>query len=69
MAGGGVKGGTIIGKSDPTGAEPADQPVRPADLAATLFTQLGIDPARKLHASTGRPIYIVRHGEVIDGLV
>ena len=69
MAGGGVKGGTIIGKSDPTGSEPADQPVRPADLAATIFTQLGIDPSKKLHASSGRPIDLVRHGEVIDGLV
>jgi hypothetical protein len=69
MAGGGVKGGTIIGKSDPTGSEPADQPVQPADMAATIFTQLGIDPSKKLSASNGRPFDLVRHGQVISGLV
>ncbi len=69
MAGGGVKGGQIVGRSDPTGSEPADRPVGPADMAATLFTQLGISPEKELMSPGNRPIEIVRHGKVIDGLV
>jgi len=43
LAGGGVQGGTIIGRSDRTGAQPADRPVGPAEFAATLYRLLGID--------------------------
>jgi uncharacterized protein (DUF1501 family) len=43
LAGGGVPGGTVVGASDRTGAYPADRPVRPPDLAATLYRLLGID--------------------------
>jgi uncharacterized protein (DUF1501 family) len=43
LAGGGVRGGTVVGASDLTGAYPADRPVRPPDLAATLYRLLGID--------------------------
>jgi hypothetical protein len=43
LAGGGVRGGTIVGASDRIGAYPADRPVRPPDLAATLYRLLGID--------------------------
>lgn len=69
MAGGGLKGGVIIGGSDPTASEPSHSPVGPADMAATIFTQLGINPEKELLSTGGRPIEIVRHGKVIKGLV
>ena len=43
MAGGGIKGGQIIGSSDSTGAEPKDRPVSPQEVAATLYHAMGID--------------------------
>jgi uncharacterized protein (DUF1501 family) len=43
LAGGGVPGGTVVGASDREGAYPANNPVRPPELAATLYRLLGID--------------------------
>src|SRR5688572_21603295 len=45
LAGGGVKGGQVIGSSDRVGESPQDSPVTPADLAHTIYTLLGIDPS------------------------
>ncbi len=45
LAGAGIPGGLVLGKTDARGDEPAQHPVTPADLAATLYTRLGIDPA------------------------
>ena len=53
FAGGGVKGGQIVGSSDAHGAEPLDRPVTPAEVAATLFGSLGIDPRRTIRTSSG----------------
>jgi hypothetical protein len=69
LAGGGVKGGTIHGATDPYGGEPADSPVGPEDIAATIFTQLGINPEGKLMSPGDRPIDIVRHGQVIRNVI
>lgn len=55
LAGGGVRGGTVYGSSDETGAYPATDPVRSGDLAATLFWRFGLDPATELRDSTDRP--------------
>ena len=69
LAGGGVARGTVFGASNATGAEPERDPVRPADLAATVFAQLGIDPAKKLEAPGGRPLDLVRDGRVLTGVL
>lgn len=69
MAGGGVAGGSVIGSSDPVGEGPKDQPVTPADLAATMYTLLGIDPAQLMHTRDGRPIQASRDGHVIKELL
>jgi hypothetical protein len=69
MAGGGIKGGVIHGSTDAYGAEPANAPVSPGDIAATIFTQLGIDPRRKLMAAGNRPINIVRDGDAIQPIL
>jgi uncharacterized protein (DUF1501 family) len=42
LAGGGVRGGQIIGASDRRGEHPVDRPVTPADLGTTLLSTLGI---------------------------
>jgi uncharacterized protein (DUF1501 family) len=68
MAGGGVRGGQVIGASDAKGTEPAGEAIRPDDVAASLYRCLGIDPKKEYRTSTGRPVMIVRDGRPIDGL-
>ena len=69
MAGGGLKGGVAVGKSNAKGEEPADRPLRPEDVAFTKFEALGIDPAKIYHTPTGRPIRIAQNGQAIKELV
>jgi uncharacterized protein (DUF1501 family) len=69
LAGGGIKGGTIYGTSDPTAAEPDSDPVNPADLATTVYHQLGIVADKELMAPGGRPIEIVDGGKVVKDLL
>lgn len=69
MAGGGVKGGQIIGTSDAVGEGPKDNPVTPTDLAATIYTLLGIDPTAEMHTADGRPVKINAGGKVIKELI
>ena len=69
LAGGGIKGGQVIGSSDRVGESPKNQPVTPSDLAATIYTLLGIDPKRELHTSDGRPVVINPDGQIIQGLI
>ncbi|MEX2176542.1 MAG: DUF1501 domain-containing protein [Pirellulaceae bacterium] len=69
LAGGGIPGGQVIGSSDATGESPRDQPVTPADLAATIYSLLGIDPQQLLHTADGRPVHISRDGRPIAALL
>ncbi len=62
FAGGGVQGGRVIGASDPIGAVPADRPVEPADIAATIFHSLGLKLETTLPGPAGRPFPIVDIG-------
>jgi len=55
LAGGGIKGGRVLGASDKIGAYPATDPVSPGDLAATIFSSFGLDPTREIRDITGRP--------------
>jgi uncharacterized protein (DUF1501 family) len=61
LAGGGVRGGQIIGSSDAVAEGPLDRPVTPSDMAATIYTLLGIDPQTELHTANGRPVRITPH--------
>lgn len=61
LAGGGVSGGQVIGSSDSVGESPKDRPVTPSDLAATIYSLLGIDPKTELHTSDGRPVRVTPH--------
>ncbi|HEX6812644.1 MAG TPA: DUF1501 domain-containing protein [Planctomycetota bacterium] len=65
LAGGGIKRGHVHGSSNATGAEPETDAVRPADVAATVYSLLGIDPDKKLMSPGGRPIDLVREGRVL----
>lgn len=58
LAGGGVKRGFVYGKSDETGSHPAENPVTPDDLAATIYYLMGIDPRSEVMDAQGRPIMI-----------
>ncbi len=62
FAGGGVKGGRVIGKSDPVGGFPAERPVMPGDLVATIFHSLGLDHETFLPGPAGRPFPLVDLG-------
>ncbi len=68
MAGGGVRGGQVIGTSDDKGTLPADEGRSPDDVAASFYHALGIDHTREYHTTTGRPVMIVRDGTVIPEL-
>jgi hypothetical protein len=58
LAGGGVRGGQVHGSSDPQAAYPSTNPVSPADLAATIYHCLGIDPRAHVADQQGRPVLI-----------
>ncbi len=58
LAGGGVKRGFVHGASDKSGAYPAEDPVRPDDLAATIYQALGIDPHTEVRTAANRPAFI-----------
>ena len=62
LAGGGVVGGAIHGSSDRIGAFPATEPATPGDLAATIFSRFGIDPATEIRDVAKRP-YTLSTGE------
>ncbi len=64
FAGGGVRGGQTIGQSDKTGAYPASSPYRPADLAATVYRALGIDPATEMKDRLNRPSLLCSGQEI-----
>jgi hypothetical protein len=65
LAGGGIKGGTVIGASDPRGMEPASDPVKPEDLAATIYHALGIDYTQSISSPEGVRITLARGGSHI----
>jgi hypothetical protein len=69
LAGGGVKGGIVYGASDATATEPDRDAVDPADLATTMYHQLGIVADKELMAPGNRPVEIVDGGKVIQALI
>ncbi|MGN6546305.1 MAG: DUF1501 domain-containing protein [Aureliella sp.] len=62
FAGGGVRGGQVVGASDPIGAVPAERPVEPPEVVATIFHSLGLDLETTLPGPAGRPFPIVDSG-------
>jgi hypothetical protein len=68
LAGGGVKGGQVIGATDASGEAIKDRPVSVNDLLRTVCHSLNIDPTKQNMSSIGRPIPIVDGGEVVTEL-
>ncbi len=66
IAGGGVRGGSVYGRTNANGTAPEDDPCSPADISATIMNSLGIEPTREVHTTTGRPITLFREGKVIE---
>ena len=68
LAGGGVRGGQAYGSSDRAAAYPSTNPVSPADVAATIYHCLGIDPQAHFYDQQGRPL-VVSCGQPLHALL
>jgi hypothetical protein len=69
LAGGGVRGGQVIGSTDQNGAEVRDRPVTVPDLYRTVARTLDINADKQRVAPSGRPIKTVNGGTIIEGLL
>ena len=58
VAGGGVKGGRVIGRTDAKGTEPTDRPVTPQELVATIFHAMGIQADASIPGPEGAPVAV-----------
>jgi hypothetical protein len=67
VAGGGVRGGTIVGESDEKAAFPKSNPKTPQDMLATVYRHLGVDVNAE-YLNNGRPIRVLPSGRPIDEL-
>lgn len=68
FAGGGVRGGQVIGGTDRHGAFPVTRPYHAGDVAASIYHAIGIDPETTLYDRQHRPIPVLPQGDVIAGL-
>jgi hypothetical protein len=69
FAGAGIRGGTVYGASDAQAAFVKDKPVSTADICATIYHCLGIDPEMPVHDRSGRPIPIANGGQPIRDIL
>lgn len=69
IGGGGIQGGRVVGSSDELAEKPADKPMGPEDLAATIFHQMGINPQEEFLTPEGRPVKVVNGGKIIRELL
>jgi uncharacterized protein (DUF1501 family) len=66
LAGCGVRGGQVIGATDPLGTTVADRPVTVPDLFCTLYRCLGINFRHENQSNVGRPLRLVEGGAVVQ---
>jgi hypothetical protein len=69
LGGGGVRGGRVVGASSDRAERPATEPYGPEDLAATMYTLLGINPQDEFYTPEGRPVKIANEGRVMRELL
>ncbi|HXU79916.1 MAG TPA: DUF1501 domain-containing protein [Polyangia bacterium] len=68
LAGGGIRGGQVIGSTDQNGAEVRDRPITVPDLYRTVAQVLDVNADKQRVAPSGRPIKTVNGGKLIEGL-
>ena len=68
LAGAGIRGGGLYGRSDSDAAYPAENAVSPEDLAATIFDSLGIGHDFRVSDAQGRPVPVLERGEPLRRL-
>lgn len=68
MAGGGIKGGQVVGATNSKAEFPTERPLKPGDVLATIYKVLGIDHTLKFPDHAGRPVAILDEGEPIAEL-
>lgn len=67
LAGGGVRGGQVLGASDSIGAYPKERPTTPAEIHATIYAALGYDPKGITYESAdGRPIALTEGAPILE---
>lgn len=69
LSGGGIRNGVVVGATNDRGEKPVADPTGPADLAATMFHCLGINPEHEFHTPEGRPVKITNNGRVLSDLL
>jgi uncharacterized protein (DUF1501 family) len=69
FAGGGTRGGQVIGATDKHAAFPTGQGFTPGDVAATLYQAIGVDPHAMLYDRQNRPLPVLPQGRAIPGVL
>lgn len=69
VSGGGLRMGQVVGATNRRGEYPAERPLTPQDLLATIYRHLGIDQRREFQNFAGRPISILPDGQPIRELI
>jgi uncharacterized protein (DUF1501 family) len=69
MAGGGIKPGQVVGATNQFAEFVTDSPVSPQDLAATIYTALGVPLHTWFHTQDGRPIELCPEGKPVRQLI
>ncbi len=69
MAGGGLRGGVVVGQTNQRAEHPIDRPLAPHDILATVYHVMGVDTTAAFPDHAGRPIPILSAGEPIRELI
>lgn len=68
LAGGGLRGGQVVGATTSKAEHPTERPLKPGDVLATIYRVLGIDPSMAFNDFAGRPVPILDEGKPISEL-
>lgn len=69
FAGGGTRGGQVIGATDRQGYAAVERILSPENFVSTVYRKLGIDPGQMMYTPDGRPVHLVSDAEPISELM